>query len=201
MSKFDSKKVMPRYSFLAILMTLVAITVVGKTLYIMTAKRAFWEEVADRVKVDSLKTLPIRGNILSCDGQLMASSLPQYNIFMDFVALREAKKDPRLKESGKLISFCFSGELFPLEPRTCFYNWLYLSALHQHPELTEPLMEYTAFTDIAFNPQKSINCQACAAAVYVSLRRNGLVEKALSDPQSFRDIVYGNRNGRPICER
>ena len=85
MSKFDSKKVMPRYSFLAILMTLVAITVVGKTLYIMTAKRAFWEEVADRVKVDSLKTLPIRGNILSCDGQLMASSLPQYNIFMDFV--------------------------------------------------------------------------------------------------------------------
>lgn len=53
----------------------------------------------------------------------------------------------------------------------------------------------------AFNPQKSINCQACAAAVYVSLRRNGLVEKALSDPQSFRDIVYGNRNGRPICER
>ena len=114
---------------------------------------------------------------------------------------REAKKDPRLKESGKLISFCFSGELFPLEPRTCFYNWLYLSALHQHPELTEPLMEYTAFTDIAFNPQKSINCQAYAAAVYVSLRRNGLVEKALSDPQSFRDIVYGNRNGRPICER
>ena len=74
-------------------------------------------------------------------------------------------------------------------------------ALHPHPELTEPLMEYTAFTDIAFNPQKSINCQACAAAVYVSLRRNGLVEKALSDPQSFRDIVYGNRNGRPICER
>lgn len=104
MSKFDSKKVMPRYSFLAILMTLVAITVVGKTLYIMTAKRAFWEEVADRVKVDSLKTLPIRGNILSCDGQLMASSLPQYNIFMDFVALREAKKDTLFEQ--KLDSIC-----------------------------------------------------------------------------------------------
>ena len=61
---------------------------------------------------------------------------------------REAKKDPRLKESGKLISFCFSGELFPLEPRTCFYNWLYLSALHQHPELTEPLMEYLSLIHI-----------------------------------------------------
>ena len=104
MSKFDSKKVMPRYSFLAILMTLVAVTVLGKTLYIMTAKRTFWEQVADRVKVDSLKTQPIRGNILSCDGQLMASSLPQYNIFVDFVAMREAKTDTLFTE--KIDSIC-----------------------------------------------------------------------------------------------
>lgn len=37
MSKFDSKKVMPRYAFIAVIMTLVAISVLGKTLYIMTA--------------------------------------------------------------------------------------------------------------------------------------------------------------------
>ena len=104
MSKFDSKKVMPRYAFLAVIMTLVAISVLGKTLYIMTAKRAYWEEVADRVKVDSLKTQPMRGNILSCDGQLMASSLPQYNIFMDFKALRVAKKDTLFCE--KIDSIC-----------------------------------------------------------------------------------------------
>lgn len=104
MSKFDSKKVMPRYAFLAVIMTLVAISVLGKTLYIMTAKRAYWEEVADRVKVDCLKTQPMRGNILSCDGQLMASSLPQYNIFMDFKALRVAKKDTLFCE--KIDSIC-----------------------------------------------------------------------------------------------
>ena len=104
MSKFDSKKVMPRYSFLAIIMTLVAVTVLCKTMYIMTAKRDFWMQVADRVKVDSLKTMPIRGNILSCDGQLMASSLPQYNSFIDFVALKEAKNDTLFTE--KLDSIC-----------------------------------------------------------------------------------------------
>ena len=38
MSKFDYKKVMPRYSFIAIVMTLLAIAVIGKTLYIMTVK-------------------------------------------------------------------------------------------------------------------------------------------------------------------
>lgn len=112
MSKFDSKKVMPRYAFLAVIMTLVAIGVLGKTLYIMTAKRAYWEEVADRVKVDSLKTQPMRGNILSCDGQLMASSLPQYNIYMDFKALREAKKDTLFCE--KIDSICLElNSIFP----------------------------------------------------------------------------------------
>ena len=41
MSKFDSKKAIPRFSFIAILMTLIAVAVLGKTLYIMTAKHDF----------------------------------------------------------------------------------------------------------------------------------------------------------------
>ena len=51
-------------------------------------------------------------------------------------------------------------------------------------------MEYDAFTDIAFNPQKSINCQAEAAAIYVSLKKQGLLEEALKDKENFRKIVY-----------
>ena len=42
MSKFQSKKIMPRYTFITILMTMVAIAVIGKTLYVMTAKRDYW---------------------------------------------------------------------------------------------------------------------------------------------------------------
>ena len=56
MSKFDSKKAMPRFSFIAILMTLIAVAVLGKTMYIMTAKHDFWMQVADRVKVDTTGT-------------------------------------------------------------------------------------------------------------------------------------------------
>ena len=48
MSKFQSKKIMPRYTFITILMTMVAIAVIGKTLYVMTAKRDYWMAVADR---------------------------------------------------------------------------------------------------------------------------------------------------------
>lgn len=104
MSKFDSKKAMPRFSFIAILMTLIAVAVLGKTMYIMTAKHDFWMQVADRVKVDSLSTPPVRGNILSCDGQLMASSLPQYKLFVDFRAIHTADKDSLFEV--KLDSIC-----------------------------------------------------------------------------------------------
>ncbi|MBR6494884.1 MAG: penicillin-binding protein, partial [Prevotella sp.] len=77
MSKFNHKKIMPRYSAIAIVMTLLAVAVIGKALYIMTAKKAYWDEVAAGLKRDSVSVKPNRGNILSSDGQLMASSLPE----------------------------------------------------------------------------------------------------------------------------
>ena len=112
MSKFNNKKIMPRYTFCAILMVAVAIGVVAKAFYIMTAKRDYWMQVADRVKVDNKPIPPVRGNILSCDGQLMASSLPEYKIYMDFRALRKAKKDTLWNEKLDSISHGLS-VIFP----------------------------------------------------------------------------------------
>lgn len=67
---------------------------------------------------------------------------------------------------------------------------MYINTLHLNKELAEKIMEYDAFTDIAFNPQKSINCQAEAAAIYVSIKKQGLLEEALKDKENFRKIVY-----------
>ncbi len=106
------------------------------------------------------------------------------------VSSKAAKKDERLKSSGRIISFCFDGIEFETEPKTYFYNWLYINALHLHESYTEHMLGYDAFTDIEFNPQKSVNCQAEAAAVYVSLRKQGLLEEALKNKDSFKEIVY-----------
>lgn len=113
--------------------------------------------------------------------------------FLDLLcgSSREAKGDPRLKESGRLIGFVLSGEAWPLEPRTAFYDWLYLNALDANPDLSEALAHYEAFTDIEFNPAKSLNCQAHSAALYVSLRREGLLEEALSGKEAFLKILDG----------
>lgn len=84
---------MPRYSFVAFFMAVCALLVVGRAAWLMTAKRDYWSAVADRVKRDSVRVDPARGNILSCDGELLASSLPEFRMFMDFVQLREAGND------------------------------------------------------------------------------------------------------------
>ncbi|MDE5550066.1 MAG: penicillin-binding protein, partial [Bacteroidaceae bacterium] len=86
MSRFDKDRVIPRYMAIAIVLTLIGFAIIGKALYIMTAKKQYWTEVADRLKRDSVSVQPSRGNILSCDGQLMATSIPEYKIFMDFQA-------------------------------------------------------------------------------------------------------------------
>lgn len=105
---------------------------------------------------------------------------------------KEAKIDPRLRESGKIVGFCIWNIDFPSEPKTFFYNWLYVSALAQHKELHEELLKYDAFTDIMFVPEKSLNCQAAAAAIFVSLLRKNMLQDALESRESFLKMVYAD---------
>lgn len=93
MSKFEHDKVMPRYVFFVVLMSVMAIAAIVKAGYTMTVNRSYWLQVSDRVKRDSVPVPPVRGNILSCDGQLLASSLPEYRLFVDFKAMHESKTD------------------------------------------------------------------------------------------------------------
>ncbi len=93
---------------------------------------------------------------------------------------REAKKDPRLRTGEPLQHFTFEGEIFPLRPVTAFYDWLYITALGENPDLAKEILEFDAFTDIEFNPEKSINCQAKAAALFVALHRGGMLDQCKS---------------------
>lgn len=103
----------------------------------------------------------------------------------------EAKKDIRLRESGKIIGFNYFGIEFPLEPKDYFYNWLYINALSKNEELAIDILDYDSFTDIEFNPEKSINCQAKAAAIYVGLCKQKQISTALLSRMDFLNTVYG----------
>ncbi|HHE0364388.1 TPA: hypothetical protein ACN34U_001908 [Vibrio parahaemolyticus] len=102
---------------------------------------------------------------------------------------KTSKKDVRIKESGQLVGFSFFNQEFPLIPRTYFYDWLYIKALVSNPKLVDLLYKFEGFSDIEFNPKKSINCQAHAAALFVSLNSAGVLEDALSSPDMFLRIT------------
>ena len=158
MSKFESKKIMPRYTFITILMTMVAIAVIGKTLYIMMAKRDYWMAVADRQKKDSVSVKPMRGNILSCDEQLMASSLPEYKLYMDFNALHEAKNDSLWEV--KLDSICQGlHALFPEKSAASFRRHLEEGRKKQsrHWLLLDRRVDYNTYTEVRMLPVFSMS--------------------------------------------
>ena len=102
----------------------------------------------------------------------------------------EAKKDSRLKENGDLIQFVFGGEEFCNEPKDLFYNWIYINALREMPEKLNQLGQYEAFTDIEFNPKKSINCQAKAVAIACGLIKAGMFDESMKDSKHFLKVVY-----------
>ena len=86
-----TKKIMTRYSFIILVMVLVGLAIIAKAGIIMFAERQYWQDVANRFVREEVPVKPNRGNIISSDGQLMASSLPEYKIYMDFKAGGELK--------------------------------------------------------------------------------------------------------------
>lgn len=101
----------------------------------------------------------------------------------------EAKRDRRLRASGALISFAHAGERFPVKPKTVFYDWLYLQAARRCPDLIEAAAAFGGYTDIEFDPARSVNCQARALATIVGLMHRGQLDLAADSFASFRRLA------------
>ena len=158
MNKFDAKKIMPRYRAISLVMIILAVCVVGKSLYIMTAKRDYWMKVAERQKRDSVTVKPNRGNILSCTGQLLASSLPEFKIYMDFVALKEAKSDSLW--DVKVDSICNGlHKIFPDKTAAEFKQHLSegKAKMKRHWAIYNERINYNTFCEVKDLPMFKLN--------------------------------------------
>ncbi|MBO6189762.1 MAG: PASTA domain-containing protein [Alloprevotella sp.] len=110
---FPGKKIMPRFFIIAVLLTMVGLVIIGKAAYIMSVQREFWTEVSEQFKKDNLAVPPTRGDILSDDGEVLAASIPEYKIYMDFMSgetdPKRVVKDQRRRDSlldVKMDSIC-----------------------------------------------------------------------------------------------
>ena len=161
MSKFNSNKVMPRYFAIAVVLTLIGFAIVGKAMYIMTAKKDYWTQVASRLKRDSVTVKPNRGNILSCDGQLMASSIPEYKVFMDFQASADDSIGRHNRDSiwaANIDTICYAlNQIFPQKTAAEFKRHL-LEGKHKvqkngtvgsrHWDILNRRIDYNTFCEI-----------------------------------------------------
>lgn len=101
---------------------------------------------------------------------------------------REAKRDPRLKDSGHLLRFELEEAQFPLHPKSAFYDWLYANAIYPERDWLKRLSKLDGFTDIEFNPEKSVNCQARSCALFVALEKRNLLDQAMKSFSKFSEL-------------
>ena len=106
--KYNTRRVLARYKFIGFLFGFFGLVILFKAAYLMTVDRDYW--LAVNAKFESeYKPLPAtRGNILSADGQLLATSLPEYRIFLDPMSWERdpVKREKDQKRRDSILTHC-----------------------------------------------------------------------------------------------
>lgn len=88
---------------------------------------------------------------------------------------RESKKYLYQNKFGDIEYFIFENQRVAVDDFN-FYTWLYLKGLLENEQIARHLLKYEAFTDVEYNPNRSKNCQARAAAMFVSLYKQDKIQ-------------------------
>ena len=146
------------------------------------------------------------GDAMTVESIFQASKVFRGNIgpHPEWYALPPREVRNRIKAIGDLplTGFRFGKEEWPLFPSRLFYDWIYCKVLDGNPDIVAALESYNCFTDIEFNPVRSINCQAYAVALYLSLKHCGLLAEALRSRENFTrlhpvEVVNLRRDNKP----
>ena len=104
------KDILWRVYLCFIVMAIVCACVIGKAFYIQQVQGAYWRGMSDSMHTRIEAVDAERGTIYSEDGQMLSTSIPQFNLYVDF------KADGLIQDNGKLfkdnidsLSICLSG--------------------------------------------------------------------------------------------
>ena len=117
----EKKRVSRKYVSLFLIMSVWGLLIIIKMGLVMFGERQYWNDVSRNMTPVNRVIEPRRGNILSDEGLLLASSMKQYRVFLDFKTSEKdpvrAKKDEERKDtlySRHVIEFARQmHELFP----------------------------------------------------------------------------------------
>lgn len=92
-----------------IIMLLMGICIFAKAFYIQHAEGAYWRSLSDSLHLEYREMDAERGTIYSEDGRILSSSVPLFDIYLDFGAKAiQEKKGERVKHAIDSISYYLS---------------------------------------------------------------------------------------------
>lgn len=74
-------------------MVLLGVLIFAKALYIQVAEGSYWKSISDSLHLDYRELEAERGTIYSEDGRMMSSSIPYFDIYLDFGAAGVQEKN------------------------------------------------------------------------------------------------------------
>jgi cell division protein FtsI (penicillin-binding protein 3) len=83
--------------------------VLGKAFYIQQVQGTYWRSMSDSLHQRIEEVEAERGTIYSEDGEMLSTSIPQFDVYIDFAAegLRD-KSGKRFRENLDSLSYCLS---------------------------------------------------------------------------------------------
>ena len=108
---------------------------------------------------------------------------------------KEVKSNIKGIKMDSIELYRYGKNAWPSQPSESFFTWLYINGLMQQGGLIEQLAQYDGFTDIYFNPKKTKNCQARAAAQAVSMYKIGQLETIMKTRRSYLQFAKEHPSG------
>lgn len=191
------KNITLRYTFIVVVMAILAILIIAKAGIIMFAERQYWKDVADRFIKENVIIHPTRGNIISADGKLMASSLPEYKIYLDF-RVQSNKQDTMLM--NHLQDICKGlHEIFPDKSAQDFRKHILKGrrSKSRHFLLYPKRVSYIQYKEVKKLPlfNQSKNISGLHEEVFNQRKKpfGSLAMRTLGD--MYPDMAQGAKNG------
>ncbi len=93
-----------------IIVILFCVVILGKAFIIQQVQGKYWESMSDSLHQKIVDIEASRGTIYSADGQMLSTSIPQFDVYIDFGAdgLRQ-KNGKRFRENVDSLSFALAG--------------------------------------------------------------------------------------------
>src|SRR5690606_39478735 len=105
------KEILSRAYIVFYLLVLVGVVILGQVIKIDTVERAYWIDRGDEYSIRKQTVTAQRGNIYASDGSLLATSIPYFDIRIDFGS--EAMRDEYFNQNVDSLSYYLQRDIWP----------------------------------------------------------------------------------------